>query len=566
MTEAAIQTRLPAWAEELRRRYLAGEAIQFLLHGNVHDLVPLGGEFVPLRRFLAEGLLASKDVVMFYDPAEGLVFARPEMRAAFLRGLNARLMVQGRPAWDGELPTEPGRLLPLLEAYLLAPGQRAALVIDYAEVVAPSAELAFMSREDKASLVTLLRWAKEPQLLAGDNLILLVAETAAEIHRRILTSPQVVPVVVPRPDAVEREALIANRRASGAFRSELDDRTLARITSGLRLLQLDNLFRHAKQSGREVGFELVSAKRKEIIETECQGLVELIEGSHGLEAVGGMDGAKELLMHTAKAIREGHGKHVPMGVMLVGPMGTGKSFLASAFARESGLTCLALRNFREKWVGSTEANLQKILTMIQTMGSVMVVIDEVERALGGEDGDSGTSSRIFATLKAFMADTRHRGRILWLVMTNRPDKLDIDLKRPGRFDLKIPLFFPQGPEARAEVAEALLRKNQLALEGLTPTEAVGGLEGYSGADLEAVLLLADRFAGQAGRAAITCADVEAAAEDYIPNRDRDMTAFMELLAVFECSSRRLLPEAIRGIETATLQAQLDELAGRLRVR
>jgi AAA+ superfamily predicted ATPase len=565
VSELAVNS-LPAWADELRRRYLAGEAIQFLLHGNVHDLVLHDGEFVPLRRFLAEGLLASKDVVMFYDPAEGLAFARPEMRVAFLRGLNARLMLQGRATWEGELPTEPGRILPLLEAYLLAPGQRAALVIDYAEMVAPAAELAFMSREDKASLVTLLRWAKEPQLLASDNLVVLVAETAAEIHRRILTSPQVVPVMVPRPDASEREALIAHRRSAQAFRSELDDPTLARITSGLRLLQLDNLFRQARQSGVAVDFALVAAKRKEIIETECQGLVELIESSHGLEAVGGMAGAKELLLHTAQAIRAGHGKHVPMGVMLVGPMGTGKSFLASAFARESGLTCLALRNFREKWVGSTEANLQKILTMIQTMGSVMVVIDEVERALGGEEGDSGTSSRIFATLKAFMADTRHRGRILWLVMTNRPDKLDLDLKRPGRFDVKIPLFFPQGPEARADVAEALMRKNKLHLEGLAPAEAVASLDGYSGAELEAVLLLADRFASMAGRSAITREDLAAAVDDYIPNRDRDMIAYMELLAVFECSSRRLLPEAYRAIDTADLQARLDALASRLRMR
>lgn len=559
--------RQPLWAEELRRRYLAGEAIQFLLHGNVHDLVAFGGEFVTLRRFLAEGLLASKDVVMFYDPAEGLTFARPEMRARFKQGLNARLMMQGKPTWDEELPRDPGAILPLLETYLLAPGNRAALVIDYAEMVAPAAELAYMSREDKASLVTLLRWAKEPQLLAGDNLIILVAETALELHRRILHSPQVVPVAVLRPDEVERQALIADRRAAGAFQSDLDDATLARITSGLRLIQLDNLFRHAKQSEREVDFALVAAKRKEIIETECQGLVELIESPHGLEAVGGMQGAKDLLMLTAQAIRAGQTKHVPMGVMLVGPMGTGKSFLAAAFARESGLTCLALRNFREKWVGSTEANLQKILTLIQTMGSVMVVIDEVERALGGEDGDSGTSSRIFATLKAFMADTRHRGRVLWLVMTNRPDKLDIDLKRPGRFDVKIPLFFPHGPEARAEVAAALLRKNRLTLEAQVDlATAFGTLEGYSGAELEALLLMADRFAALAGRTAITAADLSEAITDYIPNRDRDMIAYMELLAVFECSSRRLLPEAYRTLDTEELQARLSSLSAGLRLR
>src|SRR5690606_26132846 len=117
--------------------------------------------------------------------------------------------------------------------------------------------------------------------------------------------------------------------------------------------------------------------------------------------------------------------------------GTGKTFVAEAFAGESGLTCLKLKNFRDKWVGSTEANLEKILNVVKALGSVIIIIDEVDRALSSDnEGDSGTSNRVYAKIKAFMSDTNHRGRILWVIMSNRPDKLDIDLKRPGRFDSK----------------------------------------------------------------------------------------------------------------------------------
>ncbi len=550
---------VPAWAEELRHRYLAGEAIQFLLHGNVHDLVAYEGDFVTLREFLTKGLLASKDVVLFYDPSEGLTFARPDMKDKFFKALNVRMAMQGLPPLGGDLPEEPGALLPLLEDYLLTPGVKAALVLDYAETIAPAAELHFLSRDDKANLVTLQRWAKDPQLLKGDNVVLLVAENLAEVNKRISASPQVIPVMIPMPDERERHALVEHRRRASAFQSDLDDGALARITSGLRYIQLDNLFRHAKKSGMPITYELVALKRKEIIEAECLGLVELIQSKHGLDAVGGMEGVKEVLTLAAKAIKEGKTRHVPMGVMLVGPMGTGKSFLAEAFAKESGLTCLALKNFREKWVGSTEANLEKILTIIKAMGSVMVVIDEVDRALGGEDGDSGTSSRVFATIKAFMADTSNRGKILWLVMTNRPDKLDLDLKRPGRFDAKIPLFFPKTAEERERIFRAIIRKNKLEVDLPDLAGPVAATDGYSGAEIEAILLLADQLAALREAEVVTGADVDAAIADFIPNRNRDMIAYMELLAVFECSSRRLLPEAYRGLSNEELQERLTAL-------
>jgi AAA+ superfamily predicted ATPase len=549
----------PAWADELRQRYLAGEAIQFLLHGNVHDLVSFEGRFVTLREFLIKGLLNTKDVILFYDASEGLSFARPDMKEKFFRALNARVAVLGQPPVGGELPKDPADLLPLLEHFLLTPGTKAAIVIDYAETLLPAGELNYLGRDEKANLVTLQRWAKEPALLAGDNLVLLVTENLADLNKRVSSSPQVVPIALDMPNEADRLALITARLAEPGFPIAVTPEQLARVTSGLRLIQLDHLTRQARKSQQPVTFELIASKRKEIIENECLGLVELIESRHGLEAVGGMEGVKEVLMLAATSIREGRTKHVPMGVMLVGPMGTGKSFLAEAFAKESGLTCLALKNFRDKWVGSTEGNLEKILTIVKAMGSVMIVIDEVDRALGGEDGDSGTSSRVFAKIKAFMADTSQRGKILWLVMTNRPDKLDIDLKRPGRFDRKIPLFFPKTDDERVRIVQALLGKNRITGAIADFGAIARATEGYSGAELEAVLLLADELAALTGAPAVTDAHVMDAIADFVPNRNRRMIEYMELLAVFECSSRRLLPEQYRQMSNEALQERLEAL-------
>lgn len=87
-----------------------------------------------------------------------------------------------------------------------------------------------------------------------------------------------------------------------------------------------------------------------------------------------------------------------------------------------------------------------------------MIIDEGDRAFGGsdEEGDGGTSSRVIALIKEFMSDTSNRGRILFLLMTNRPDKLDSDIKRAGRLDRKIPFLYSQ-TAAEVEELDAQLR-------------------------------------------------------------------------------------------------------------
>jgi SpoVK/Ycf46/Vps4 family AAA+-type ATPase len=274
-----------------------------------------------------------------------------------------------------------------------------------------------------------------------------------------------------------------------------------------------------------------------------------------------MDRLKEDLLRVAKAIKDGHRARVPMGIIFVGPMGTGKTFLAEAFAAESGLTCLKFKNFREKWVGSTEGNLEKILQVVDGLGYVLLIIDEADRSMGSAtDGDGGTSSRVIARLKEFMSDTSHRGRVVILMMTNRPDKLDADLKRPGRFDLKIPFFHPEAPTEREKILRAVARRHQIGLpDELSVEPAAEATAGYSSAELESVMLAAGAAAAEAGRSALLQADLDGAVLDVIPSRDTRMLELMEMLAVFEASARRMLPDRFQALSTEEVHRRIDQL-------
>ena len=554
---------LPRWAAQLRQRYLAGESSMFLIHGNVRDLSrwegDYGVEYLPIRNFLERFLSRSKPIVAYYNCSEGLSFPSGVMRDEFFSAVNTYRLVNGDHEVSS-LPRRAAEVLPLLESLVMNRVSSGAVILDYLEMVTPSAQLSFMGEADKANLVTLQRWTSSPDLLASNNVVVLVTENLTDLNRRVASSPQLVHVEVPLPNEEERLDFIRTEMG-GSITLEMSEEQLAKHTAGLSLVSIRGLFRNARQAAAPITFRTVARRKKSIIEQECHGLVEFVEPRHDFSHVGGMERVKAELMRVAGSIKSGHRNRVPMGVIFVGPMGTGKTYVAEAFAGESGLTCIKFKNFRDKWVGSTEANLEKILQVVEALGYVLLIIDEADRSLSsGGGGDSGTNSRVIARLKEFMSDTSHRGRVVVLLMTNRPDKLDTDLKRPGRFDLKVPFFFPESVVERKAILDAQVRKNRLVLaEGLTLDAAAEATKGYSAAELEAVILAASALSGVAGRNHVALEDVEQAVEDVIPSRDTRMLNFMEMLAVFEASSRRLLPERFRKMGADEVQSALDGL-------
>ncbi len=143
-----------------------------------------------------------------------------------------------------------------------------------------------------------------------------------------------------------------------------------------------------------------------------------------------------------------------------------------------------------------------------------------------------------------MGDTRYRGRIVWMLLTSRPDLLPTDLKRQGRAEVHIPLFYPQDDSERAEMFRVMARKNKVTLPGdvLPPMPSDLGL---SGADIESVVLSAKRRAWAAGRDALEKADLEQAVQSFIPSVQGLEKEMQELAAVLECTDAEFLPSAWR---------------------
>jgi SpoVK/Ycf46/Vps4 family AAA+-type ATPase len=286
--------------------------------------------------------------------------------------------------------------------------------------------------------------------------------------------------------------------------------------------------------------------KKTVIERQCQGLVEFVEPDHTLDMIAGQGEAKKRLQDDARLIAEGQLDAAPMGYLICGPVGTGKTFLAECYAGSIGIPCVALKNFRSKYVGETEGNLQQVLAVLRSLGPVVVIIDEADAALGNRqsDGDAGTSARVFSMIAAQMGNTRYRVRIVWMLLTSRPDLLPIDLKRQGRAEVHIPLFYPYQEAEIRSMFEVMARKNKVALEPGSLPKMPGG-QNLSGADIESIVLTAKRSALASGRTGPSAQDLQTALDEFIPSSQGLEKELQETAAVLECTQLSLLPPVWR---------------------
>jgi SpoVK/Ycf46/Vps4 family AAA+-type ATPase len=252
-----------------------------------------------------------------------------------------------------------------------------------------------------------------------------------------------------------------------------------------------------------------------------------------------------------------------MGYLVSGPVGTGKTFLITCFSGEIGIPMVKLKNFRSQWQGVTEGNLEKILNLLEAMTPVAVMIDEADAALGNRDaqGDSGVSNRVFGQIASFMSNPKHRGRVIFFLVTARPDLMPVDLKRQGRAEEHVALFYPGTREEREELLSVMMRTTNVDLPmDQVPEALLNGERTLSGADMEALLTRAKFRAAALGNASKVTHEILAdAVEDFIPPTYPMEVELQTLAAVMECTSRALLPEKYRHMDREAIVRRVEEL-------
>ena len=560
----------PFWAQQLAKKYLSRTLNQFILHGNVHDLVPVNSDqpvkFQRLKTFMAEDFFGARDIVIFYDRASGIYFRDQYSQRDFNQALSGRDTIAGTE-YSKKLPKDPVGAFSVLEQYFrsrLDQKKSIALIIDFAETIVPANETGNTGTEDRNALVYLLKWAHDPLFLASDFTTVLLTENLSDINSALVQNPYSSDIRIPLPEEEGRLAYIKQECPPDMYQqiSKVPVQVMAQMTAGLGFLKLRSILSNASQNEELITFDSLTAIKKELIEAEAYGLLEFVTAKHTLDAVAGHTKVKAHLRSAVKALKEGRRDILPMGYLVCGPVGTGKTFLITSFSGEVGIPMVKLKNFRSQWQGVTEGNLEKILNLLKAMAPVAVMIDEADAYLGNRSasGDSGVSSRVFSQIATAMSDTSNRGRIIWFLMTARPDLMPVDLKRQGRAEEHIGLFPPDTPEEREELFHAMVKKVGLNLsEETVPKKVLKGDVLYSGADMEAALTRAKFRTSVNGLDQTTPEILDEVFEDFLPPTYPEQIELQTLTAVIESTSKALLPERFRKLDRSKILKRIEDL-------
>jgi AAA+ superfamily predicted ATPase len=552
---AAVPKWFPGWAREFADQYYAGTTCLFIFHGNVHDLICQDasepGTYGSAADFLATQLFGTWDIVLIHDLSYGLRMAAGTNRERLRKMFGPVSERIGEPkTW----PKDPDALLALIDQLFqknvmeenTEKRVNVGIIFDHAQFLLPTSELSQMAGPQGTRLVRLLSWAQSPYIKRSNIAICLLCDRLSEINERLVGSPHVATLEIPMPDTSARQAFSTWFDGRDGHLGNLTDFSpaqLADLTSGLSLVSLERLLARAEKSGIKLDASSLKVLKKSLIERQARGLVEFVEPPHTLDDFVGNDGVRQRLIDDAALLGRGRLDATAMGYLICGPVGTGKTYLAECLAGSVGVPCVKLKNFRSKYVGETEGNLEQLLAVLRAMGPVVVVIDEADAALGSREagGDSGTSARVFSLIASQMGDTRYRGKLIWMLLTSRPDLLPIDLKRQGRAEVHLPLFNPRDEDEVQYMFKVMGKKNKA---DVNPQDLPGGLieKNYSGADIESIVLFAKRNALIQGRENIIADDLNRAVLEFVPPAQGLEKEKQELAAVLECTSMAYLPD------------------------
>lgn len=584
----------PSWAKEMAEIFKSGSISQFVLYGNIDDWVTFTEneeqnlQCLSLKDFLTRVMFAPFEVVLTYDRGHGIRTAKgSNLFFNFLKTYDTYHHTSYSTGYDNgidnALPKDPKKALAIIDRFIrnglvrtgvdksgktVANPMRVAVIIDYVQYLLPRSEVAYTSAESVETLIRIMDWASDPNINNAYVTTCLIAENLNDLNQQLVENQRSAKIQIGLPGSVE--VLNFVKAATSEIKDfsalcDIDRESLAQKLEGLSCIDVQNLIERAIKNNRRISMDYLRDVKKEMIEKSANGRITFVESTRTLDDVAAHTEAKKWMRQDASLMKRGRTKALPMGYLITGRIGTGKTYLVECFAGEAGVPCVELKNFRDKWVGATEGNLEAIFKILHAMGQVIVFIDEADQVAGKRDsgsGDSGVSGRIYAMLAREMADTRNRGRIFWIFATSRPDLLEIDLKRVGRLDVHIPLFAPQTTADKRDLFKALAKKNKIVITEEEIPEFPDSLD-IGGNEMEGILIMASRmFELQED----DCPDrksighfVREAMDSYRPMAHSARLEFMDMAAVVECTDKRFLPGKFAQLNADYARTRMDEL-------
>ncbi len=576
------------WQEQIEPIYKNGLSHTFLLSLNVGDIVwdEVYGYF-PMMEYLMEemnalGIEAVAGVRggQMFLPKPGRITA-PQRHAWKLDGAsNERKKINESLDFDGTKVIKPDK------PHEWMPGKLNDLFYE-TRISDLSVGLVIYPIENHEYLLNNLKsWATDFELRGRGCAIILTTFNTSPPDA--LTDNSEIKVLrVPYPDYEDRLQLIKHLISRGVrIDTFIPPEQLSELTSGLELITIYPLsmwadgakeYKGPKEKAFQVFLDLIEERKRASIKTKSNGMLEVMETTeYSFDMIGGLDNVKNYLKEITVHIVKKEGLQVPTGVLFLGPSGTGKTIVARALARESGMTCVQLRNIKEVCSGQ---NISVVIELIQMLAPVLVFIDDIDKPEGISWGSGQNSTTpIPLELLVFMGNPKLRGKVLWVGASNRPDLIDVEFTKYGVFEEKLVFLLPDKNE-RADILQKMFIQNEIPFDnGLNFSNVTDDkyTQGYAASELNELAKRSYRLARLNGRDSVSEQDVITAAESFISKYDPNMSEYTSLLAIREVNSKDMLPQTLppnlgkvvyegNNISKEKINKRLSELASKLKL-
>lgn len=318
----------------------------------------------------------------------------------------------------------------------------------------------------------------------------------------------VVEYPLPGPDEIAKqvEEVLASVQGMPNVDASVDDEAkelIVKSAQGLTADEIESALARSLVEAKKLTVEQIIEEKKQIVRKT--GMLTFYPAEYGMDDVGGQDLLKDWLRKRRRSFSDAareFGIPYPKGVLLIGVQGCGKSLVAKAIASSYSLPMLKMDVGRifGSLVGQSEENMRRAIRIAESLAPCVLWIDELEKGFAGMGGsgvsDSGTTARVFSTFLTWMQE---KTKPVFLVATaNDVSALPPELMRKGRFD---EIFFIDLPdlEERKEILRIHLKRRKRDPAKFQVPKLAGLTDGYSGAELEQLVVSALNHAFSEGR-------------------------------------------------------------------
>lgn len=348
------QVDLPDWADSIRRKVNANVAHAFLLNGNVRDYMVRNISIKDGIVAVLDGECENFDVIAEYDQAHGISFYGDDIeirdgrmladayKERFIEEMHESQERLSLPQTE-EIPNrDPVMLFTILSDMFDHPSKtrkaKILLFIDYSDLLVPDASSAQMKPDERKLAITLADIGRSQAADDAGNVMIFITDDMTQLSTRIRSAEsRIEQIKIPIPDRAERADFIdnvldvpENTLSDGTQVFEHEDsiskEAFAINSAGLSRIQIEDIMLRALSEDEPLSMQLMKERKQEIIKEDYDDVLEIIDPKTGFERVGGMELLKQTFVEEViEPVHAGEHEAVPMGQLLMGPPGSGKS-------------------------------------------------------------------------------------------------------------------------------------------------------------------------------------------------------------------------------------------------